>query len=44
MSDPRQQKLYQLIWRRFIACQMKPAVYDQTVITVAAKNSAKPIH
>jgi DNA topoisomerase I len=39
MNDPRQQKLYQLIWRRFIACQMKPAVYDQTVITVEAKNS-----
>ena len=23
-------RLYQLIWNRFIACQMKPAVYDQT--------------
>ena len=23
-------RLYELIWRRFVACQMKPAVYDQT--------------
>ncbi|MCE5317404.1 MAG: type I DNA topoisomerase [Parachlamydia sp.] len=30
--------LYQLIWRRFIACQMMPAVYD----TVSADISAGP--
>lgn len=36
-DEPRMQKLYQLIWRRFIACQMKPAVYDQTTIIVAAR-------
>ena len=29
-------RLYQLIWNRFIACQMKPAVYDQTSVEVAA--------
>ncbi len=29
-------KLYQLIWNRFVACQMKPAVYDQTTVEVAA--------
>ncbi|HEY3358909.1 MAG TPA: type I DNA topoisomerase [Polyangia bacterium] len=29
-------RLYQLIWNRFIACQMKPAVYDQTTIDVGA--------
>ena len=29
-------RLYQLIWNRFIACQMKPAVYDQTTIDVEA--------
>jgi DNA topoisomerase-1 len=23
-------RLYELIWNRFVACQMKPAVYDQT--------------
>ncbi len=28
-------KLYDLIWRRFVASQMTPAVYDQTVITVS---------
>ncbi len=31
-----QARLYQLIWDRFIACQMKPAVYDQTRIDIAA--------
>src|SRR5579883_96466 len=31
-----QLKLYQLIWNRFVACQMKPAVYDQTTVDVAA--------
>jgi DNA topoisomerase-1 len=29
-------RLYQLIWNRFIACQMKPAVYDQTTVDVTA--------
>ncbi|TBV82247.1 MAG: type I DNA topoisomerase [Desulfobulbaceae bacterium] len=28
--------LYSLIWQRFVACQMAPAIYDQTVIRVAA--------
>jgi DNA topoisomerase-1 len=27
-------KLYQLIWQRFVASQMNPAIYDQTTITV----------
>ncbi|MDR1997010.1 MAG: type I DNA topoisomerase [Candidatus Margulisbacteria bacterium] len=31
-----QQKLYTLIWRRFVACQMLPAVYDQTTIEIQA--------
>ncbi|WP_340616942.1 type I DNA topoisomerase [Xenorhabdus entomophaga] len=30
------QKLYQLIWRQFIACQMMPAKYDSTTLTVQA--------
>ncbi len=30
-------KLYQLIWKRFVASQMTPAVYDQTTIDVDAK-------
>ncbi len=29
-------KLYHLIWNRFVASQMMPAVYDQTTIDVAA--------
>jgi len=29
-------KLYQLIWRQFVACQMTPAEYDATSITVTA--------
>ncbi len=30
------QKLYQLIWRQFVACQMTPAQYDSTTLAVAA--------
>jgi DNA topoisomerase-1 len=29
-------KLYRLIWNRFVACQMMPALYDQTTIDVSA--------
>ncbi|MGB9514301.1 MAG: type I DNA topoisomerase [Candidatus Acidiferrum sp.] len=29
-------KLYQLIWQRFVASQMLPAVYDQTSIDISA--------
>jgi DNA topoisomerase-1 len=29
-------RLYELIWNRFVACQMVPAVYDQTVVDVEA--------
>jgi len=27
--------LYSLVWKRFVACQMKPAIYDQTVIDMS---------
>jgi DNA topoisomerase I len=30
-------KLYRLIWNRFVASQMMPALYDQTTIDVAAQ-------
>ena len=30
-------KLYRLVWNRFVACQMLPALFDQTTIDVAAK-------
>ena len=29
-------RLYTLIWNRFVACQMMPAVFDQTVIEIDA--------
>ena len=29
-------KLYDMIWRRFIACQMASSIYDETTIDVAA--------
>src|ERR1041384_5450900 len=31
-------KLYRLIWTRFIASQMNPAVYDQTTVEISAKD------
>jgi DNA topoisomerase-1 len=31
--------LYELIWQRFTACQMNPALIDQTTITIAAGSS-----
>src|ERR1039457_6522915 len=30
-------KLYRLIWNRFVACQMMPALHDQTTIDVSAQ-------
>lgn len=33
----RHVQLYDLIWRRFLASQMKSAVYDQTAITISAQ-------
>ncbi len=31
-----EKKLYELIWKRFVACQMSEAVYDQTRIDIEA--------
>jgi DNA topoisomerase-1 len=36
---PDQFRLYQLIWNRFLACQMNPAVLDQTTVDIVAANS-----
>ncbi|MGD0275240.1 MAG: type I DNA topoisomerase [Syntrophales bacterium] len=33
---PDQFRLYELIWNRFIASQMNPAVFDQTIIDIQA--------
>jgi len=35
-------KLYDLIWRRFIACQMTPARWDITNLNIAAETSLGP--
>ena len=35
---PDQFRLYQLIWNRFLASQMNPAVLDQTTVDIAAAN------
>ena len=34
-------KLYRLIWNRFVACQMMPALFDQTTIDVAASGQER---
>ncbi len=36
--DNNQQKLYKLIWQRFIASQMAPALFDSTKVDIKAKN------
>jgi len=33
---PDELKLYELIWKRFVACQMNPAIYDQTSVDIKA--------
>jgi len=36
MGERDMLRLYELVWNRFVACQMMPAVYDQTAADVAA--------
>lgn len=36
--DPDLLKLYTLIWRRTAACQMKPAIFDTTLVDIIAKD------
>jgi len=36
--DARQLKLYTLIWQRFIACQMVPAIFDSVSADITANN------
>jgi DNA topoisomerase-1 len=36
MGEQDMYRLYELIWNRFVACQMKPAVYDQTSADITA--------
>lgn len=40
-----QYKLYKLIWNRFVACQMTPAIYDRTSIDIeATPQGGSPLH
>ncbi len=39
--DRDEEKLYQLVWRRTVSCQMKPAIVDQVVVWVLASNKEK---
>jgi len=36
--EPDMFKLYQMVWQRFVASQMVPAVFDQTTIDIAAND------
>jgi DNA topoisomerase-1 len=36
MGERDMYRLYELIWNRFVACQMVPAVYDQTTADISA--------
>lgn len=40
--SPQQHQLYRLIWRRFIASQMKPAVYDTVTVDIETLISRSP--
>jgi len=33
--EPQQHKLYELIWQRFVACQMTPAQWDVTNVSIS---------
>jgi len=35
-------KLYELIWRRFVACQMRPAEWDATTVMIEADTAVGP--
>ncbi len=39
MGERDMHRLYELIWNRFVACQMMPAVYDQTTADISAGRS-----
>ena len=41
--EPDQHRLYELIWRRFLASQMNPALYDTTSAEIVAGHPAAPL-
>jgi DNA topoisomerase-1 len=40
---PDQAKLYELIWRRFVASQMKPAIYNVTTVDIACARDGQDL-
>ncbi len=38
LSDPDQRKLYDLIWKRTLACQMEAARLERTTVTIASRD------
>ncbi len=42
--SPEQYRLYDLIWKRFLASQMASAVFDITTVDVDAQATAKPLY
>jgi DNA topoisomerase-1 len=41
--DKSQYRLYALIWKRFVASQMSPAVYDTIAVEILADSSSPPL-
>jgi DNA topoisomerase-1 len=41
--DRDQYRLYELIWKRFVASQMKPAIYDVTAVDIKAGKLPTPL-
>jgi DNA topoisomerase-1 len=39
--NPDQYRLYQIIWERFVSCQMVPAQWDSTAVTIVGGRDAK---
>jgi len=39
LDSPEVKRLYDLIWKRFVACQMTASIYDETVIDVEARTT-----
>lgn len=42
--SPEQSKLYELVWRRLVASQMKPAVYDVTIADVRVTGKSGQVY
>ncbi|HXK08263.1 MAG TPA: type I DNA topoisomerase [Vicinamibacteria bacterium] len=40
--EPDEQKLYRLVWNRFVASQMNPAVSEVTTVEIEARRAASP--